>query len=188
MVPVHPVTEPERLLRLHACEAQHPGLTSLDKLGDAVSFDVPLAFESEFLLDLDLHPQALTVEAVLVALPVPEHRVIPAEQILVRPAPRVVHAHRVVCGDRTVEKRPALRGLVIARQVPRERAFGGPPLHERALLRRKICARVDRSKCHRAAPPITTHRAMTKPRPSRDGVTVVPPSFRVRASREAVPR
>ena len=56
----------------------------------------------------DLDPQALAVEAVLVALVLAEHRVEALVQVLVRPTPRVVDAHRVVGGDGAVEERPGL--------------------------------------------------------------------------------
>ena len=73
----------------------------------AVRLDVALVLEAELLLDLDLDPQPLAVEPVLVALPLAEHGVVALEEVLVRAAPGVVDAHRVVGGDRPVQEAPA---------------------------------------------------------------------------------
>ena len=59
-----------------------------------------LLVKPELALDVDLDPEALAVEAVLPALVLAEHRVEAAEDVLVRAAPGVVDAHRVVGGDR----------------------------------------------------------------------------------------
>src|SRR6187200_2529524 len=68
VAPVHPHAEPLRLARHHADVARDPLLAALGELGDAVLLDLALGVEAELLLDLDLDPQALAVEAVLVAL------------------------------------------------------------------------------------------------------------------------
>jgi hypothetical protein len=59
----------------------------------------------ERLLDLDLYPEPLAVEAVLEALLEPPHGAVTLEEVLVRPAPRVMDAHRVVGGDGAVHLR-----------------------------------------------------------------------------------
>src|SRR5262249_53290171 len=112
-VPVHPVAEPDRLRRLDAGELIDALLAQADELVDAEEdvagdeiLDVALALELQLLLDLDLDPQALAVEAVLVALVAAEHGVVALEGVLVSPPPGVVDAHRVVRGDRPVEEGP----------------------------------------------------------------------------------
>ena len=87
---------------------EHALLAALDELADAVLLDVALAGEAELALDLDLDPQPLAVEAVLPALVVAGHGLVALIQVLVGPPPGVVHAHRVVGGDRPVDKRPLL--------------------------------------------------------------------------------
>ena len=62
--------------------------------------------QTKFLLDLDLDPQPLAIEAVLVAQLVAGHGEVAAVGVLVRAAPGVVDAHRIVGGDRPVEERP----------------------------------------------------------------------------------
>ena len=109
VVPIHPVAQANGLLRLDPGEPADPLLAALDELGDAERFDVPLGLETQLLFDLDLHPEPLAVEPVLVALPVAEHGVVALEEVLVGAAPGVVHAHRVVGRDRPVEEGPAHR-------------------------------------------------------------------------------
>ena len=100
VVPVHPHPEPDGLLRLARGVGQDALLAQGHELGDAVRLDVALRGEAEVPLDVDLHPQPLAVEAVLVALVLAEHRVEPLVQVLVGPPPGVVDAHRIVRGDR----------------------------------------------------------------------------------------
>ena len=132
VVPVHPVAEPDALLGLAGGERQHPLLAQAHELGDAVRLDVALAREAQVALDVDLDPQALAVEPVLVALVLAEHRVEALVEVLVGAAPGVVDAHRVVGGDRPVEEAPARAALVL-RAEPRERAPLGP-LPEQVVL------------------------------------------------------
>jgi hypothetical protein len=115
VAPVHPHSEALRLLGHHADEARHALLAALRELGDPVLLDLALRVEAELLLDLDLDPEALAVEAVLVALVVAARRVVALVDVLQRPAPGVVDAHRVVRRDRPVdeaEARPA--GVLLA--------------------------------------------------------------------------
>ena len=123
VVPVHPHPEPDRLLGLARGVGQDALLAQADELGDPVGLDVALAREAEVALDVDLDPQALAVEPVLVALVVAEHRLEALVEVLVGPAPGVMDAHRVVGRDRAVEEAPALAARVLGTQ-PGER----PPL------------------------------------------------------------
>ena len=59
------------------------------ELGEPVLLDLALRVEPERLLDLDLDPEALAVEAVLVALVEAAHRLVALEDVLQRPAPGV---------------------------------------------------------------------------------------------------
>ena len=98
-------------------------LAALGELGEAVLLDLALRVEPERLLDLDLDPEALAVEAVLVALVEAAQRLVALEDVLERPAPGVVHAHRVVRGDRAVDEAEPLAASVLLAQ-PLERPFG----------------------------------------------------------------
>ena len=135
IVPVHPVAEPLRLLRLHTREGVHPLLAVLHEPADAVRLDVPLRSEAQVLFDLDFHPQALAVETVLVALLVALHRAPAEEQVFVRPAPGVVDTHRIVRRDRPVDERVPFLGVLVPLQVALDDALIPPPV-EQALLDR----------------------------------------------------
>ena len=140
VVPVHPEAEPLRLLRDHGGEAIDARLALLDEAVDAVLLDIALRAEAEFLLDLDLDPQPLAVEAVLVALAEALHRAPAQEQVLVHAPPRVVDAHRVVGRDRAIDEGVALLCVVVARQVLLGRATLAPLLHDLLFLRDEIDA------------------------------------------------
>ncbi len=112
IVPVHPVAQADRLLGLQRGKAQHPLLTQVDEAGQAVLLDVALGGEAQVALDVDLDPQALAVEAVLVALVVALHGVEALVDVLVGAPPGMMHAHRPVGRDRAIDKGPALVALV----------------------------------------------------------------------------
>ena len=76
VVPVHPVTEPLALRGLDAGVLLDSRLAQLDKAIDPERLDLSLVVESQLALDVDLDPEALAVEAVLVPLPLAEHGVI----------------------------------------------------------------------------------------------------------------
>ena len=133
VVPVHPVAEPDALLGLAGGEGEHPLLAQAHELRDAERLDVALGREAQVALDVDLDPQALAVEPVLVALVLAQHRVEPLVQVLVGAAPGVVDAHRVVGGDRPVEEAPPRAALVL-RPEPRERAPVRPHPEQVVLL------------------------------------------------------
>ncbi len=105
IVPVHPVAEAHRLLRLDCRVLEHALFAHVDKRIQAIGFDVPLALEAQLLLHLDLDPEALAVEAVLLALVVAAHGLIALEHVLEGTPPGMVHAHRVVGGDGTIYER-----------------------------------------------------------------------------------
>ncbi len=68
-------------------------------------FDLALIAKAQFFLDLDLDPQALAVEAVLVALPVALHGFEALIEIFIGAPPGVMNPHGIVRGNRTIEKR-----------------------------------------------------------------------------------
>src|SRR5262245_23287705 len=96
VVPVHPAPEPPVLLGDHFGELGDPLFAPGRELREPVLLDVALRVQPERLLDLDLDPEPLAVEAVLVALVESAQRLVALEDVLERPAPRVVDAHRVV--------------------------------------------------------------------------------------------
>ena len=104
VVPVHPVAQADRLLRLHGGVGQDALLAALHEPGDAIRLDVALVVKAQLLLDLDLDVQALAVEAVLVALLEALHRLEALEDVLIRAAPGMVHAHGVIGRDRPIQE------------------------------------------------------------------------------------
>ena len=103
-VPVHPHAEALRALGDLLGEARDALAAARGELGEAVLLDLALRVEPERPLDLDLDPEALAVEAVLVALVEAAERLVALEDVLERAPPRVVHAHRVVRRDRAVDE------------------------------------------------------------------------------------
>src|SRR5207247_8279986 len=77
-------------------------------------------------LDADLDPEALAVEAVLIAELVTAERLVALEDVLERPAPAVVGPHRVVRGDRPVHEAERPAAAVLLPQ-PLEDPLGLPP-------------------------------------------------------------
>src|SRR5204862_3855391 len=127
-----PEAEPDRLLGLPSGVRQDALLAQRHELGDAVRLDVALALEAEIALDVDLDPQALAVEPVLPALVVAEHGVEALKQVLVGTAPGVVHAHRVVGRDGSVEAAPMRPPGVLRAQPPERPTLA--PLPQQPLL------------------------------------------------------
>src|SRR5262249_19811637 len=140
--PVHPLAETRALLGLHARVLQHALAAGAREPVEPIADDVALAVEPEVLLDLDLDPEPLAVEAILVALVVAEHRAEALEDVLVSPPPRVMDAHRVVRGDRPVHEAPRLASAVHLDALL-ERARRLPLLEDMALDRGKVRLRVD---------------------------------------------
>ena len=206
VVPVHPVAEPDALLRLAGGEREHPLLAQAHELGDPERLDVPLALEVEVPLDVDLDPQALAVEAVLVALVLAEHGVEALVEVLVGPAPGVVDAHRVVGRDRAVEEAPA-RVARVLRAKARERPALGPLTEQGVLLGDEVGSGADGSE-HRASverrrgpwagrggPPVYRQSpawrapgARRRPRPRRGRDPGLRVSFRAMSTPQRAPR
>ncbi len=109
IVPVHPIAQPDRLIGDPLGELPDALFAAIDELGNAIRFDIALALESEFLFDLDLHPESLAVEAILVSLFLAEHGVEALEEILVGTTPTMMHTHRVVGGNRSIDKGKAFQ-------------------------------------------------------------------------------
>src|SRR5262249_50199630 len=99
--------------------------------------DVALRLEFQLFLDFDLDPQALAIKAVLMAQFVAGHRLVALVSVLVGASPGVVYAHRVVGGNRPVEKRPLRLAAILFAQFV-ERAGALPELENGPLLGRKI--------------------------------------------------
>ncbi len=117
VVPVHPHPEAARLLGDDLAVLRNSLFAPLGELGQPVVLDLPLRVQPERLLDLDLDPEALAVEAVLVALVEAPERLVADEDVLQGAAPGVVDAHRVVGRDRPVDEAPALAAAVLLAQL-----------------------------------------------------------------------
>ena len=136
-VPVHPAPQAPVLARDHLPVLGNAFAAASGELGEAVLLDVPLRVEAERLFHLDLDPQALAVEAVLVALVEAAQRLVALEDVLERPPPGVVHAHGIVRGDRAVDEAEALAALILGAQLL-ERSLGFPAFEHLPLERRVI--------------------------------------------------
>ena len=137
VVPVHPAPEPAVLVGHHLRVLGDPLLAALGELGEPVLLDVALRVQAQRLLDLDLDPEALAVEPVLVALVEAPQRLVALEHVLQRAAPGVVDAHRVVRRDRPVEEAVALGAAVLLAQLV-EDALAVPPAEDLLLEGRVV--------------------------------------------------
>ena len=104
IIPIAPIAQPDRLLRLPRGIRQHALLARAHKLLNPEFANLALRLQPQALLDFDLYPQSLAIESVLVAQRTPAHRVVALVHVLERAAPRVMHAHGIICGDRSIEK------------------------------------------------------------------------------------
>src|SRR5262249_12874236 len=102
-----------------------------------VCLDLALRAEPQLLLDLDLHPEALPVEAVLIAGAEALHGPVTVPQVFVGPPPGVVDAHRVVRRDLAVDE-PPLRPLRVVRNGLLERLRLVPPAQDLHLQRGEV--------------------------------------------------
>jgi hypothetical protein len=132
VVPVHPAAETPVLVGDYLGELGDPLAAARGELGEPVLLDVALRVQSERLLDLDLDPEPLAVEAVLVALVVAAEGLVALEDVLQRAAPCVVDAHRVVRGDRAVEEAEPRAARVLPAQLV-EDPLAVPPLEDLLL-------------------------------------------------------
>ena len=137
VVPVHPAAEPAVLVGDHLGVVSDALLAALGELGEPVLLDVALRVQAQRLLDLDLDPEPLAVEPVLVALVEAAQRLVALEDVLQRAAPGVVDAHRVVRRDRPVEEAVALGAAVLLAQLV-EDALALPPGEDLLLERRVV--------------------------------------------------
>ena len=176
VVPVHPVPEPDRLARDRVGEPPDPRLAKLHEPVDAVLLDLALRLEAQVLLHLDLDPEPLAVEPVLVPLPVALHRPVAQEEVLVRPAPSVVDAHGVVGGDGPVDEGVPGGGAVVSAPVLAWDVVLIPPRQHLLLKGREIDLRLNRTEhrllscCALPGSGRTGRRSQNRSsRPSRDG-------------------
>jgi hypothetical protein len=102
VVPVHPVPKADGLLGLNSRKIQGSLLASLDELCYSITFDLAFSLETKFFLNLNFHPEALTIEAILVAKPQSLHRLEALKEIFVHAGSRVMKTHRIVRRDRPV--------------------------------------------------------------------------------------
>ena len=131
VVPVHPLAEAAALVG-HDLAVVRDALDALaGELGEAVLLDLVLRREAEGLLHLDLDPEPLGVEAVLVALVEALHRLVALEDVLQRPPVAVVDAGGVVGRDRAVhEREPGPAAVLLAQLLegrPRRPSGRGSP-------------------------------------------------------------
>ena len=127
VVPVHPVSEANRLASLDVGEPPHALLAQLHEFVDAEVLNVRLGLHTQISLDVDLDPQALPVKSILVALLEALHRLVALEDVLVGTPPSVVNSHRVVGGDGAVHEREPLVRSVVAMEVLVDDAMLVPP-------------------------------------------------------------
>ena len=120
--PVHPLAEPDRALRQLLRRPDDDLAAPAGELREPVLLDLALRVEPELALDADLDPEALAVEAVLVALVEAAQRLVALEDVLERPAPGRVDGERLVRRDRPVDEAEARAVRDSARAGPRRSA------------------------------------------------------------------
>ena len=125
------------MLGLPSRKAEDSAFAFVDKLIDAIFGDGRLGAEAQLLFDFDFPSQTLAVEAVLVTLIMPGHREKSLVRIFIRPTPCVVHAHRVVGGDRPVQKAPTFLAVVFFTQLA-EGIVLRPELEDGVLTGNKV--------------------------------------------------
>src|SRR5207253_6946511 len=136
VAPVHPLAESLRLLDHHADEAGDALLAARGELCEPVFLDLALRVEPELLLDLDLDPEPLAVEAVLVALVEAAERLVALEDVLEH-APEVLDACRAVRRDRAVHEAER-RTAAVAVAQPEESSFLLPQCEGLVLQARMV--------------------------------------------------
>src|SRR5579864_5950842 len=104
IAPVHPLSESNALLADDARVLHHAVFTALHEFRDAVGFDVAFGAEAELFFDFNFDPESLAIEAVLPALIEAIHGFVALIDVLVRAAPCVMHTHRVIRGNRPIDK------------------------------------------------------------------------------------
>ena len=139
VAPVHPLAQADRLLDDHARGLGDKVTAFACELGEAVLLDLVLRVQPEVALDLDLDPEPLAVEAVLVALVEAAQSLVALEDVLVGPTPEVVDAQSVhgVRRLRAVDEAKALAASVLFPQ-PVEDPLRLPPVEDVPLESRMI--------------------------------------------------
>ena len=137
MIPIHPLTETLALFGDYAREFFNAVHALCGEFVDAVLNDVALDLDTEILLGLNLYPQALRIETVLILAGLTEHRVILDVHVLHRSAPGMVDTHRVIGGDGTVEEAEAFAVFVLFDEFI-ETTVIFPELKHRFFYRYKI--------------------------------------------------
>ena len=98
-------------------EREDAFFTALDESSDAIFLNIEFCFQVKILLYIDLHPESLTVKAILIALLIALHGFKALIKILVRAAPGMMDAHRIVGRDRAIHERVSFLALRIAAYV-----------------------------------------------------------------------
>ena len=152
VVPVHPLAEPDGLLRLHAGEMLDALAALAGEVIEAEFFDFMLRIETEVAFDLHFQPKSLAIETVLVALHVTLHGFKALVDIFVGASPRVVNAHGIIGGNGAVNERPARIAAVL-----RDKLLEGigilPELQDPMLHTGKVEVSIDFLKPGHLAPP-----------------------------------
>src|SRR5215212_3572067 len=138
LAPVHPLPEPDRALGQRARGLDDDLAAAMCELGETEVLDFPLGVEPERPLDADLDPEALAVEAVLVALVESAQRLVALEDVLQSPAPGGVDTEdHPVRSHRSVDEAPPRAAAVLLAQ-PVEGVLPLPQIEDLLLKRRVI--------------------------------------------------
>src|SRR5262249_25736668 len=123
---------------IHARLAKsHEAIDAGERIARDQGLDVAFGLEAKLLFDLDFHPQALAIEAILVTLFVPRHREIALVNILVGAAPGVMHAHGGIGSDGAVKEAPARLARVLLKELLEDFLFR-PKVEDGPFLGREI--------------------------------------------------
>ena len=106
LAPVHPLPQADGAAREFLGRLDDDLPAAARELFEPVLLDLALRVQPKLPLDADLDPQALAVEAVLVALVEAAECLVALEDVLERAAPRGVYAEGLVGGHRAVEEAP----------------------------------------------------------------------------------
>src|SRR5439155_20481949 len=137
VAPVHPLAEALRGPRQLRRRPDHALAALTRAVLETVLLDLALRVEPELALDPNPDPEALAVEAVLVALVEAAQALVALEDVLQRPPPGGVDAERLVRRHRPVDERPPRPAAVPPAQLL-EGALALPGLEDLELERRVI--------------------------------------------------
>src|SRR5438067_5676010 len=137
VLPVHPLAEAAALLGHDLAVVGDAFAALFCELREPVLLDLALVVQVQRLLDLDLYPKALRVEAVLIALVETAEGLVALEDVLQRAAVPVVDARRVVGGDRAVHEGEGRAAGVLLPEPP-EGLLALPALEHGFLERRMV--------------------------------------------------